>query len=112
MKTKTKIGIGLGIMTAAGVGVTMLVSEKLIKKAHHLSTRYKAKKFVQEKLGGNAKVLSILDKLSDDDLDSLMQIIEKIKSGRDKVSDYGEEMKDRAENMTDRFLSFIEEMHK
>jgi len=110
MKTGTKIGIGLSIATIAGVSVAVMASEKIIKKVYHVTNRCKAKKFVNDKFGGNEKLLNIVDDLSDEELDSMMNVLNKVKDGRKKITSYGENLKDETENLKDRFFSFVEEM--
>lgn len=110
MKTSTKISIGLGIAAVAGVSVAVIASEKIVKKVYHVTNRCKAKKFVNDKFGGNEKLLSIVDDLSDDELDSMLNVLDKVKDGRKKITAYGESLKDNTENLKDRLFSFIEEM--
>lgn len=110
MKTSTKFSIGLGIAAVAGVSVAVIASEKIVKKVYHVSNRFKAKKFVNDKFDGNEKLLGIVDDLSDDELDSMMNVLGKVKDGRKKISSYGESLKDNTENLKDRFVSFVEEM--
>ena len=110
MKTSTKIGIGLSIAAIAGVSVTVLASEKIIKKMAQATNRHKVKKFVNDKFDGNEKLLTIVDDLSDDELDSVMNVLSKVKDSRKVLANYGEKMKDNTESMKDRLFSFVEEM--
>lgn len=110
MKTSTKIGLGLGVMAVAGVAVTVVASEKIIKKVSHLSNRCKAKRFVNEKFAGNEKMLTIVDDLSDDELDSVMNILGKVKDSRKKISEYGESLKGSTDNAKGRLMNFFEEL--
>ena len=68
MKTSTKIGIGFSIATIAGVYAAVTFSEKIIEKFEHEATRYKTKKIVNEKFGGNDKLLDVVEDLSDSGL--------------------------------------------
>ena len=110
MKTSTKVTIGLTVAAAASVATTVIVSGKVIEKIHHLTTRSKVKKFVNDKFDGNEKLLDIVDHLSDNDLDSLMGLLKKIKSGKKKISVYGESLKGSTEDVKDRLLHFIDNM--
>ena len=110
MKTSTKVTIGLTVAAAASVATTVIVSGKVIEKIHHLTTRSKVKKFVNDKFDGNEKFLDIVDHLSDNDLDSLMGILKKIKSGKKKISVYGDSLKGSTEDVKDRLLHFIDNM--
>ena len=62
------------------------------------------------KFDGNEKLLDIFDHLSDNDLDSLMGILKKIKSGKKKISVYGDSLKGSTEDVKDRLLHFIDNM--
>lgn len=110
MKISTKVTIGLTVAAAASVATTVIVSGKVIEKIHHLTTRSKVKKFVNDKFDGNEKLLDIVDHLSDNDLDSLMGILKKIKSGKKKISVYGDSLKGSTEDVKDRLLHFIDNM--
>ena len=110
MKTSTKVTIGLTVAAAASVATTVIVSGKVVEKIHHLTTRSKVKKFVNDKFDGNEKLLDIVDHLSDNDLDSLMGILKKIKSGKKKISVYGDSLKGSTEDVKDRLLHFIDNM--
>lgn len=110
MKTSTKVTIGLTVAAAASVTTAVIVSGKVIEKIQHLTTRSKVKKFVNDKFDGNEKLLDIVDHLSDNDLDSLMGILKKIKSGKKKISVYGDSLKGSTEDVKDRLLHFIDNM--
>ena len=110
MNTSKKISIGLGIAAITGVSVAVLASEKISKKIYHVSNRCKAKKVVNDKFNGNEKLLNIVDDLSDDELDSILNVLKKVKNSREKIADYGESVKDSAENVKNRFMAFVEEM--
>ena len=101
MKTSTKIGIGFSVATIAGVYATVVFSEKIIEKLEHEATRYKTKKVVNEKFGGNEKLLNIVDDLSDNELDSIGQVVTEIKDSRKKINNFGEKIKSKAENILD-----------
>lgn len=108
MKTSTKLTIGLSVAAVASVGVAAVASGKLIEKVKHASTRCKLKKFVNEKFNGNVKLLDIVDNLSDDELDSILNIISKIKDGKKKISVYGENVKDSTEDLKERLMGFVD----
>ncbi|MFK4565889.1 hypothetical protein [Enterococcus sp. UD-01] len=110
MKTSTKISLGLSIAAVAGVTATVMASEKIVKKVYHMTNRHKVKKFVNDKFSGNEKLLTIVDDLSDDELDTVMNVLSKVKDGRKKLSSYGESLKNNGESMKDRLMNFIEEL--
>lgn len=110
MKTSTKVTIGLSLAAAASVATAVVVSGKVIEKIHHLSNRTKVRKFVYDKFDGNEKLLDVVDHLSDSDLDSLMGMLAKIKSGKKKISVYGDSIKDSTEDAKGRLMSLVEKM--
>ena len=110
MKTSTKVTIGLSVAAAASVATAVVISGKVMEKIHHMTTRTKVKKFVYDKFDGNEKLLEIVDGLSDSDLDSLMGMLAKIKSGKKKISVYGDSIKDSTEDVKDRLMHFVEKM--
>jgi len=67
--------IGLGVLTIAGTYATINWLEKILNKVERELTRYKTKKVVKEKFNGNEKLLNIVDDLSDNELNSLNQIV-------------------------------------
>ncbi|MDT2832312.1 hypothetical protein P7H62_07225 [Vagococcus carniphilus] len=93
MKTSTKIGVGFSVAAVAGIFTAVTFSEKIIEKLEHETTRYKTKKMVNEKFGGNEKLLNMVEDLSDKELDSIGQVVKEIKGTRKKVNDFGEKVK-------------------
>lgn len=97
MKTSTKIGVGFSIATVAGIYAAVTLSEKIIDKIEHEATRYKTKKVVNEKFGGNEKLLDVVNGLSDNELESINQVVKEIKNSREKINNYGEKAKSSAQ---------------
>ena len=110
MKASTKITVGLSIAAVASVVVAVTASEKIIKKVSKVSNRCKAKKIVNDKFGGNDKVMEVVDHLSDDELDSILKLLDKVKEGRERASEYGDRFKENAVSMKDKFTAFLEEL--
>ncbi len=84
MKTSTKVTIGLSVAASCQCSD----SSRRIGKSNGKDPSYdysdKSKKFVHDKFDGNEKLMEIVDDLSDSDLDSLMGMLAKIKSGKRK----------------------------
>ncbi|MBV7392408.1 hypothetical protein KUA55_17250 [Enterococcus sp. ALS3] len=93
---RTGVKIGLGVLTIAGTHVTINWSEKILNKVEREVTRYKTKKVVKNKFNGNEKLLNIVDDLSDNELDSLSQIVKSVKTSREKMKDMRKKIKDSA----------------
>lgn len=110
MKNTTKKKIGIGLLTAVSVAGVAVVSAKVIEKAHYMSNRCKVKRFVNDKFDGSPKLLDIVDKLSDNDLENVMKILAKIKNSKKRVSVYGESIKDSTEDVKDRLFQFVDKM--
>lgn len=110
MKTSTKVTIGLSIAAIASIASVAIASDKLADVVRHKKDRYKVKKFVDDKFNGNPKLMSVVDNLSDDDLDSLMGIMKKIKDSRHQISVYGDNIKDSTDNMKDKLMGFFDSL--
>lgn len=78
MKTRTKIGIGLSIAAISGIYASVSLSEEILKKLKQEKTRYKTKKIVKDKFAGNEALLTLVDNLSDRELETINQIAKKI----------------------------------
>lgn len=104
MKTSTKVLLGIGVF---GVAV-YAISDTLEENFRHAANRHKVKHFVSEKFDGNEKLLNIVDHLSDDDLDSIMGILGKIKDGRKQVSVYGDNVKDTTQDLKDKLGNLVD----
>lgn len=108
MQRATKIKIGVSVIAVASVATAVIASGKILDKARHVSNRHKVKKFVSDKFDGNEKVMDIVDKLSDDDLDNLMNILGKIKDSKKRVSVYGDSIKETTDDLKDKIMGFVE----
>ncbi|KAF1302956.1 MULTISPECIES: hypothetical protein [Enterococcus] len=108
MKTSTKVTIGLSIAAVAGITTVAVVSDKLVNKLKRSTDRRKVRKFVDDKFHGNERLLDVVDNLTDEDLDSLMNIMHKIKDSRKQISVYGENVKDTTELLRNKLMSFID----
>ncbi|GCF93329.1 hypothetical protein NRIC_12200 [Enterococcus florum] len=108
MKRSTKVKIGASIIVAASVATAVIASGKIVEKARHVSNRHKVKKFVSDKFEGSEKLLTIVDKLSDEDLDNIMNILGKIKDGKKRVSVYGDSIKETTDDLKDKLMNLVE----
>ena len=107
MKTSTKVAIGLSVAAVAGIVSAAIVSDSLADVIRNKKNRHQVKKFVDDKFNGNEKLMSVVDDLSDDDLDSLMNVMGKIKDGRKQISVYGENVKEATDSLKGKLESFI-----
>ena len=105
MKTSTKVTVGFSVAAIAGIATTVIVTDQVVKKVLQLSNRRKVKNFVKVKLKGNEKLLDLVDHLDDDDISNLIKTGEKIGKSYDRVTHYGENVKENTvqakEKLTD-----------
>jgi gas vesicle protein len=109
MKKSTKVLLGIGTVTIVGFGVGMAISGQLTEKIRYKKNRTAVKRFVNEKFDGNQKLLQLVDHLSDEDLTSLMTLFDRVKNSKDKISVYGENLKDTTQDLKNKFMSLVEE---
>lgn len=98
MKASTKVTVGLGLVAIAGIATAAIASEKLMTKGRYMTNRCKVKKFVSDKFGGNETLLNVVDKLDDEELDYVMQLTKKVKSGKKEVASHAEDAKDKLQD--------------
>lgn len=82
MTVNKKLVVGLGVSSLLfGYGIVRFLNKN--KQDLELkATRYTAKKIINDKLGGNEKLLNLVDGLSDDDLEFVVEVIKEIKDSR------------------------------
>lgn len=107
MKTSTKIAISLSVAAVAGIAATTIASGKILEKVHYASNRCKARKFVENKFGGNQKIMDLVDRLSDEDLESIITVSGKIKNGKRKVKVYGQNFKGSQKDLKNKLSSYL-----
>lgn len=110
MRTTTKVSIGLSIAAIAGISVAVILSDKIVQKAQNISNRCKARRFVEDKFGGNEKVMDIVDSLSDEDLQSVVKVAGKLKKGRKRMRSYSDSFKDTTSDMKDKLVQYIADL--
>ena len=59
-----------------------------------------------------ASVSVAVDDLSDDELDSVLNVVDRVKDGGSKLAEYGEKVKDNTDSLKERFFTFIEDAMK
>ena len=110
MKSSTKITVGLSIAAVAGIATTVLVSEKVIRKALEMSNRRKVKHFIKVKLKGNEKLLDLVDHLDDKEIETLVNAGKKMTQGFERVSSYGETVADATHDTKEKVTNFVESL--
>lgn len=107
MRTSTKVAIGVSVISVAAIATGAVISGKLIDKVSYAKKRRKVKGFVEDNLGGNAKILDIVDNLSDGDLDHLFKVVDKVKDSKKQISVYGNNLKDTTSEVKNRLMDFV-----
>ncbi|WP_159722456.1 hypothetical protein [Enterococcus sp. CSURQ0835] len=110
METATKVKLGFGALATIGLAGAVIASGKIIGKVQHASNRHKVKQFVTDKFDGSEKLLDIVDKLSDDDLDNIMKILGKIKDGKKHITVSGSSIKDATDDLKEKLLNLVEQV--
>ncbi|EOT41976.1 hypothetical protein [Enterococcus columbae] len=112
MKTSTKIAIGLSTTLVAGVVTSVIVADKIMTKVKKVSNRKKVKRFVDDKLNGNAVLSDMVDRLSDKDIESLVNIGRKIEEGQQQVAAYGASVKKATNGAKTKVSQVVQQLKK
>lgn len=107
MKTSTKVLLGIGTAAVVGTAVAVAVSDKLTESIHHCKNRREVKKFVHHRFNGNKKILNIVDKLSDNEIEAVVKMIDKVHAGKNKISVAGQTANQTAEEVKEMLSNFI-----
>lgn len=118
MKKSTRnLLIGLSATVAIGA-VILSSSDKTMDKIEAIINRQKAKSFVKDKLNGNEKALNVVEKLSDEEVVNLLNVVDKVSDLKGQVGTYTDHLKDatnefkemfmdKKENVTDKAENFV-----
>lgn len=110
MKTSTKVAIGASVVAVATIATGAVIASNLFEKMGHAKKRRQVKGFVHEKLGSNGKLLAIVDKLSDVDIDHIIGAADKVKDSKERISVYGDNLKETTHDLKNRLTGFIEDV--
>lgn len=99
MKRSTKWLVGLGAVAVAGTVAAVVVSEKVVEEVRTLKQRRQVKRFVQESLGGNERMLDLIDNLSDHEIETVVKLIHKWQAGKEKISMVGQNVGNTADEI-------------
>ncbi len=109
MKTSTKVTVGLSLTAIAGITTAVVISDLVIDKVLQLSNRRKVKNFVKVKFKGNDTLLDLVDHLDDKEIAAIIRAGKKLSESRDKIVDYGENIKDATRLTKDKVLDILED---
>lgn len=94
MDSRTKnVLFGLGTALAVGAVAYFVSSDAAQEKAEALINRQRAKHFVKDTLRGNKKAMSVVDKMSDEEITNLLGTVDKVSDLEEKLADYSEQLK-------------------
>lgn len=86
--------IGVGVAFLVGLVTLLLTSDSAKSKTTSVVNRQKAKHYVGSKFHGNKKAKNVVDKLSDDEVNTLLGTVDKVNTLEDKFSDMTDDLKD------------------
>lgn len=113
MNSRTKgILVGVGSALAIGALAYFLTSDDAQEKTEALINRHRAKAFVKDKLKGNKKALSVVDKLSDEEVNQLLSTVDRVSDLEGKISDYSHQLKDVSTDFKDMLMDKTGEVKK
>ncbi|WP_071130750.1 hypothetical protein [Enterococcus timonensis] len=110
MKTSTKVILGVTVAGAVVASGAILSVKFAGEKFAHAKKRHQVKGFVRDKLDGNEKIMAMVDKLSDEDLDHVTAIAGKVKDSKDHISVYGNALKENTQDLKDKLVNFVEDL--
>lgn len=85
--------IGVGVAFLVGLFTFFFTSDSARTKTRSVFNRYRAKYYVGSKFHGNKKAKSLVNKLSDDEINTLLGTVDKVKDLEDKLSDMTDDLK-------------------
>lgn len=97
MKTSTKVLLGIGTVAFVGTVSAVFISENVVKEIKSAKKRSKIKQFVNNTLGGNQKLLTVVNDLSEEEVSSVSNILSKIEESKKKISVSGDTAKEASE---------------
>lgn len=85
--------IGVGVAFLVGLITLLFTSDSAQTKTKSAVNRHKAKHYVGSKFHGNKKAKNVVDKLSDDEISTLLGTVDKVNVLEGKFSDMTDELK-------------------
>lgn len=105
MDSKLKnVLLGAGTIAALGVVTYFISSDAAQEKVEAMVNRQKAKHFVKDTLKGNKRAMSVIDKLSDDEIAHLLGTVDKVGDLEDRLSDYSDQLKNVTSDVKNMFM--------
>ena len=104
MKKSTR-NLLIGLSATVEIGEVILSSyNKTMDKKEEIINRQKAKSFVKDKLNGNEKALNVVEKLSDEEVVNLLNVVDKVSDLKGQVGTYTDHLKDATNEFKEMFM--------
>ncbi|RLK62765.1 hypothetical protein D3H64_08205 [Atopobacter sp. AH10] len=102
---KKALALAIGSSVIIGVLAALIAAdeEKRESVAAYIN-RKKVKFFVREKLNGNEKAMAIVDRLSDEDIQRLMNLLENSKDWKESFLAHLDQVKDNVDQVKDKAM--------
>ncbi|PRY82549.1 hypothetical protein CLV38_1108 [Alkalibacterium olivapovliticus] len=92
--TQKSILIGVGVAFLVGIATFLFSTETAQTKTKATVNRHKAKHYVKDKFNNSSSAKSLVDKLSDDEVNKLLGTVDKVSDLEGKLSDMTSDFKD------------------
>lgn len=113
-KTLRNVLIGLGVAAAVGVVVYIALDEDVQEKTEALVNRMRAKAYVQKNLDGNDTAMKAIDKMSDEDINNLLETVDRLDDINSKItgtaSNLASDVKDKAVDFKDNVVDYAQDI--
>ncbi|WP_423188565.1 hypothetical protein ACO1PF_08155 [Alkalibacterium sp. f15] len=86
--------IGVGVAFLVGLFTFFFTSDSAKTKTKSVFNRYRAKYYVGNKFHGNKKAKNLVNKLSDDEVNTLLGTVDKVNDLENKFSHMTDDLKD------------------
>ncbi|MFC6170187.1 hypothetical protein [Loigolactobacillus jiayinensis] len=107
MKTGHKLLFGIGVTAAIAAAGAYLAADALMDKLQSYKNRNRVKSYVKDNLNGNQRVLNLVERLDDEDIDHLLQVADKFGDARDRVGQYSDTVQSKASEVRDLLSDYM-----
>ncbi|MGX7030541.1 hypothetical protein [Vagococcus zengguangii] len=110
MKSLTKVLVGSGAVAVVGTSAAILASKKVVKRLKGYAKKQELKKFVDENMNGNNQYREIVDLLTEQEILSLTNTLDRVKQRRKAVNVVGPNASDEKETVKKFLVKFLDTM--
>lgn len=112
MKTGQKFLLGVGVTAIVAATGAYLAADALVDKLQRYRNRSRVKAYVKDNLNGNQRLLDFVDRLTDDDIDHLLEVAHKFGDVRERVGRYSGPVKDTANELRDLLTEYAAKIRR